>query len=152
MPFATASSRAAVTSRPEIVAAVAGHVDDPALGSDAVGLDWRDGEIDPRRSRCGPRRTVARRARSGEFGGSLAIADHHPFRDHGQSIGSCPFEEAQGDRPVRARLNGLHEPGIRHGCGVASALELELLIVDTARYIRRERDCDVDRLRARHRR
>jgi hypothetical protein len=47
---------------------------------------------------------------------------------------------------------GLHELGICHGCSIASALKLEFLIVDTARYIRRERDCDVDRLRARHRR
>jgi hypothetical protein len=99
--------------------------------SDAAGLELRDGEID-----TGANRGEAREGPwcieqdLGEFGGSLAIVDPHPFRDHGSLIGSCPFEEAQDDGPMRARLNGLHELGICHGCSIASALKLEFLIVD----------------------
>jgi hypothetical protein len=46
----------------------------------------------------------------------------------------------------------MHETRIRYSCGVAAALELEFLIVDTARNIRRERNCNINRLRAPHRR
>ena len=125
MPFATALSRATVTSWPEL-----------SLPSPDTSMIRRLAAMPPASS-CATAKSI------------LAPIAVRPAKDRGaieQDLGEF------GDGPMRARLNGLHELGICHGCSIASALKLEFLIVDTARYIRRERDCDVDRLRARHRR
>ncbi len=127
-----------------IVGAVAGHVDDPAHGGEAGGGELRHGIIDAvadRRAAGGGARRVEQDL--GEFGGPLAVADHHPFRDHGLLIGSRPFDEAERNGPVRARLNGLQELRTGHRLGVAAALQLE---------IRRRRCCAIRRRRERSRR
>ncbi len=130
-----------------VVGAVAGHVDDAPVGGGADLRQVGAAEIE-RGADGGAADESARRGeqRCREGGGALAVADHRPIGDHLLLLRPRPFDEADGDRAELAGGDGVQHARIGDGGGIALALQLELVVIDAARHIRREHQRDIDLL------